>query len=556
LDPASVEAAVLRLRDCGVQSLAISLLWSFVNPAHEKAVEEIARRLAPGLFITKGSDVAPFIGEYERTATAAMNAYLSDVARGYLARLMEKLEEEGFQAPLLVTQGHGGALQGEAAVRNVVGMMESGPASGMVASRFVGSTVKSPNIIATDMGGTTFKVGLITDGRFEHAIDPHYSRYNVQVPKIDIRSIGAGGGTIAYIDKESGALRIGPQSAGAVPGPSCYGFGGEDPTVTDADLVLGYLNPDFFLGGRMRLNRKAAEEAIGRKVARTLGLSVVQAAAGIYKIACSHSADLIRKISIERGYDPGDFVLFAYGGAGPVHAGMYAQQLGVPRILVPFTASVHCAMGAVCSDIVREYGQSDPMRLPADPDRINVNFEKLEARASDDFRSDRIEGDGVEIRRFIDLKFRRQVHVVRVTVPTGTLAEQDLSRLLDEFQSLYEKRYGRGSAYRGAGVEIVSFGVEAVRRLPKPNLQAYPMADHIPGEALAGKRVAYFVDIENPAAPPSVEKATPVYRLPGLLPGNSIPGPAIIETPVTTIVLQPGQRAGVDAYLNVTIEVR
>jgi N-methylhydantoinase A len=324
--------------------------------------------------------------------------------------------------------------------------------------------------------------------------------------------------------------------------------------VTDADVILGYVNPEFFLGGKMALDRAGAERAIDEQIARPLGLSVVEAAAGIYKIACSHSADLIRKVSIERGHDPRDFILFAYGGAGPVHAGMYAQHLGSAQILVPFTASVHCAMGAVCSDVVREYGLSDPMRFPPDPERVNANFARLEQRARDDLRADGFGDDAITLRRYLDLKFRRQVHVVRMPLQDGTLSAEDLERLNDEFEETYERRYGKGSAFRAAGTELTTFSVEGTGRVAKPELRKQEPSAQIPADARAGTRTAYFVDAEDPSAPPRAME-TPLFRLPGLVAGNELTGPAIIETPVTTIVVQPGQRASVDAYLNVLIAV-
>jgi N-methylhydantoinase A len=555
LDLASAEQAIRRLLDRGAQSLAISLLWAFVNPAHEQALADLAAKLAPGLFITTGSELAPYTGEYERTATTAINAYLGDIAGRYIAGLADRLAAEGLAAPLLITQAYGGALRAEVAARNAVGLIESGPASGMIASRFVAETLGYQNVIATDMGGTTFKVGLIADGMLEQAQEPNFGKYNVLVPKIDVRSIGAGGGSIAALDAESGALRVGPQSAGADPGPVCYRRGGTRPTVTDAAVILGYLNPAFFLGGKMPLDREGAERAIEEQIARPLGLSPVEAAAGIYKIACSQSADLIRRVSIERGHDPRDFVIFAFGGAGPVHAATYAYHLGASRIVVPFTASVHCAMGAVCADVVREYGLGDPMRFPPDPDRINANYARLEARARDDLRADGFDDAAIELQRSLDFKFRRQVHVVRMPVSGGALTRGDLERLHDDFENAYERRYGKGSAFRAAGTEVVTFRVEGIGRVPKPQLrQQAPTAD-LPAAAHAGARCAYFVDPDDPAAPPVPCAETPVYRLPGLVAGNRVTGPAIIETPVTTIVLPPRQTATVDAYLNVAIEL-
>ncbi|HZS02503.1 MAG TPA: hydantoinase/oxoprolinase family protein [Chloroflexota bacterium] len=554
LDPASAERAIRHLVEQGAEALGVSLLWSFLNPAHEQAIAALAAELAPGLFVTISSELAPYTGEYERTATVAINAYVGTVAERYLRTLTDTLAAEGATAPLLITQAYGGALSAAAAARNGVGLIESGPASGMVASRFVGRLGHYPNIIATDMGGTTFKAGLIADGAMDLAAEPQFGKYAMMAPKIDVRSVGQGGGSIAYVDEESGGLRVGPQSAGSVPGPVCYGRGGTRPTLADADLVLGYLNPAFFLGGRMPLDRAAAERAIEEQIARPLGLSTVEAAAGIYTIACAESADLIRRISIERGHDPREFVVFAYGGAGPMHAAAYAHHLESPRIVVPFTAPVHCAMGAVCADVVRETGLSDPMRFPVDPARVNANFERLETRARADLCADGFAEESVVIRRYLELKFRRQVHVVRIPVADGSLGDEALEALQDDFERAYERRYGRGSGYRAAGVEIVSFVVEGTGRVPKPRLRTLRRTGRIAPAALVEDRLVHFVDLDNPGAPPRAEPRTPVYRLPGLRAGNELDGPAIVETPTTTILLPPGYKGAVDEYLNFVIE--
>jgi N-methylhydantoinase A len=554
LDRASAERAIRHLVEQGAESLGVSLLWSFLNPAHEQAIAELASEIAPGLFVTISSDLAPYTGEYERTATVAVNAYLGTVVERYLRTLVDALAAEGSAAPLLVTQAYGGALRAETAARNGVGLIESGPASGLVASRFVGELDRYRNIIATDMGGTTFKAGLIADGQMDLAAEPQFGKYAMMAPKIDVRSVGQGGGSIAYVDKESGGLRVGPHSAGSVPGPVCYGRGGTRPTLADADLLLGYLNPAFFLGGRMPLDRDAAERAIEEQIARPLGLSPIEAAAGIYTIACAESADLIRRISIQRGHDPRDFVVFAYGGAGPAHAAAYAHHLESPRIVVPFTAPVHCAMGAVCADVVRETGLSDPMRFPVDAARVNANLERLETRARADLQADGFAEEAIVIRRYLELKFRRQVHVVRIPVPDGPLDAETLEELQDAFELAYERRYGRGAGFRAAGIEIVSFVVEGTGLVPKPRLRTMRRTAKLAADALIEQRLVYFVDLDNPGAPPIAEPRTPVYRLPGLRAGNEVYGPAIVETPSTTIVLPPGHKGAVDEYLSFVIE--
>ena len=319
----------------------------------------------------------------------------------------------------MIMQSYGGVLDIEATCRNAVGTIESGPASGVVGTRFLGEMIGEDNILATDMGGTTFKVGVVREGRIERDYTPVVLRHRVLAPKIWVKSVGAGGGSIAWIEEETGLLKVGPEGAGASPGPVCYGLGGTEPTVSDADLILGYLNQDYFLGGRMRLDREAALQAVKRRIAEPLGMSESEAALGIYRISNAHMSDLIRRATVEKGHDPRAFVLFAFGGAGPVHAGRYAADLGVRQVVIPLTASVHGATGLISSDVVHEYGKSDHLQVPADAGRVNEDFGELIRRAEADLGAAGFGPSGMAVTRSVDMRYRYQVHELNVSAGAG-----------------------------------------------------------------------------------------------------------------------------------------
>ncbi len=550
LDRAQAERAIENLVAQGVDSVAVCLLWSVANDSHERMVAEALRRNHPNLFVSLSSDVAPFVGEYERTATTVFNAYIGPKISAYLRNLSRVLKEKGLPCEPLIMQAYGGVLDIEASAKSAVGTIESGPTSGVVGTRFIGGLIGEPNILATDMGGTTFKVSVIRDGLIERDYNPVILRHRILSTKIWVESIGAGGGSVAWIDGETGLLKVGPQGAGANPGPVCYGLGGTEPTVSDADLILGYLNADYFLGGRMRLDRERALEAIRSRIAQPLGISEVSAASGIYRIATSHMSDLIRKATVERGHDPRKFILFAYGGAAPVHAGRYAAQLGIKKIIIPLTASVHGATGLISSDVVYEYGKSDHLIIPADAGAVNRNFSTLIDHAIADLKGAGFREEEITIRRSVDMRYRYQVHELNVPLPSGTdaLASEEMEKLYTRFDELYEKAYGEGSAYREAGKEIITFRVTGIGELKKPALERTPLERFDPRTALTGSRSVFFE--EYPDFIP-----TPIFDFDRLRPGAELTGPAVIETPVTTVVVNPRSRAMMDEFRNLIILV-
>ena len=550
LDIQQATEAVQELVSRGIESVAVCLLWSIRNDAHERAVADILRREHPAVFLTLSSAVAPFVGEYERTATTVFNAYIGPKISSYLLNLEQVLKLKGLKKPPMVMQAYGGVLGIEASCKNAVGTIESGPVSGIVGTQFLGKMMGEENILATDMGGTTFKVGVVREGRIERDYAPVVLRHSILATKIWVESVGAGGGSIAWIERETGLLKVGPQGAGASPGPVCYGVGGTEPTVSDADLILGYLNEDYFLGGRMRLDKQSALDAVKEKIAEPLGMSETEAARGIYRIANAHMSDLIRRATVEKGHDPRTFVLFAFGGAGPMHASRYAADLGIKQVVIPLTASVHGATGLISSDVAYEYGKSDHLMVPAEADRINANFSDLVEKAVGDLEAAGFEGSSMKITRSVDIRYRYQVHELNVPFATGIepITDEDLEKLYSDFDEAYEKAYGKGSGYQEAGKDILTFRVNAVGVLKKSIIREAKVEKANANSALRAERDVFFEEIGKFAP-------APVYDFEQMTPGMELSGPAIIETPVTTIVVNPKDRAEIDGFRYVRIFV-
>lgn len=548
LDLEEAADSVEKLVSEGVSSIAVSLLWSIANDKHEKALEKLIKARYPDLFVSLSSEVAPFLGEYERTITTVFNAYIGPTLSSYLFHLRDSLGAKGLHNEPLIMQAYGGVLDSDACVRRGVGLVESGPAAGVLGGQYFCDKIGEPNILVTDMGGTTFKVGLVRDGKIEKNYSPVILRHAVLATKIWVESIGAGGGSIGWVDEEKGLMKVGPQGAGAKPGPASYGLGGTEPTVSDADLVLGYLNPDYFLGGRMKLDREAATRAIEEKVAKPLRMSLVEAASGIYKITNAQMADLIRRATVERGHDPRDFVLFVTGGAGPVHCGRYASELGIKEIIVPLTSSVHGGLGLLASDVVFEYGKAERLVFPPDLGLVNAAFAALLEKARQDLEKMGFGGEEIVIIRSLDIRYRYQCHELNAELPPGTaeLGVKDMEILDGAFDDLYEQSYGPGSGYREAGKEIITFRLRAVGKIQSPRIKRYPKGASNPAGAAKGRRSAYFDEAAD-------FLAADVYDLGLMKSGMEIQGPGIIESPVTTIVVGPRDTAMMDEYRNIRL---
>ncbi len=548
LNEAEAEAAIRRLLDRGVEAIAICFLWSFLHPAHEHRLRDMVKRLAPEIFVTCSADLVPKWGEYERTTATAINAYIGPLTSGYLSQLDRRLSALGYRQPLQITQCGGGTISVDKAMEAPLLTLDSGPVSGVTGSLYLGRVMGYANIITTDMGGTSFDVGIIHEGKPAYSFVSNVNQYEYFIPKVDIQAIGSGGGSLVRIDETTRTMRVGPESAGAVPGPVCYGKGGTVATVTDADVVLGYINPENFAGGRIRLDKEKAEQAV-KHIADRLGMSLMDCASGIAKIAEFQMADIIRKMTVGKGFDPRDFVLFAFGGAGPAHAGIFARELGVAKVVIPQreTASTWCAFGAASADILHIHEQVDIMASPFEAGRINRNLERLEETARRQMAKD---GIALERQRFhfsVDMRHKGQINEVEVALEASRVGGEFQEKLREAFYRRYEQLYGRGSSFRGGRLEIVTFRVRAMAETPRPRLVA---AERLTGEIAAAARrpgrPIYWADLQR-------QVETPVYDGTALRPGNTVAGPTVVETPDTTVVVPPGQTLGVDRFGNFEI---
>lgn len=547
VNPGQVEQALHELLAEGAEAIGVSLMWSITNPETEDAVAEVVRRVCPQAFFSASRELAPIVGEYERTSTVALNVRLGPVVRKYLDSLAEGLRAEGFVGVLLVMQAYGGLLPFDKAAQSPVGMIESGPVAGLVGSKSLGELIGTHNIIAADMGGTTFKVGVVRDGLIEYQRESMVLRYHYALPKMDVVSLGLAGGSIISVDPRAGTPQIGPRSAGSYPGPVVYQHGGEDPTVVDVDAILGYLNPDFFFGGRESLGMEPARRVFEAKVAKPLGMDTLEAASAMYKLANSLFHDLLHKTTVQRGLDPRDFSLFSFGGTAGMHVAAYAEELGTPQIVIPYSASVHGAFGLITADIAHEDQVTQPMQLPVDPAELAGIYRRLEERMVAQLAEEGFSGETARLQRAVDMRYRRQVHILTVPVDSdGPLDQQRIDATVERFEALYREKYGQESAYREAGIEMVSFRLRGEGAVRKPQFRHSDIGDSDAAHAIV-KRVEAWVPIADEM------REVDGYDFDLLNPGNAFTGPAVIWTPITTVVVAEGQHAHVDEYKNLVI---
>jgi N-methylhydantoinase A len=552
LDEASLAREVDALLAAGVESIAIVYLHSYRNPAHERASAAHIARVAPHVSVSCSCDVSPEIREFERTSTTVINAYLQPIVERYVRRLSERLGQRGFNGSFQLMLSSGLLTTAEQAQQFPTRLIESGPAGGTMLGAFYSRLTGRRNLIAFDMGGTTAKASLIHDGRatvareFEVGRIERFKRgsgYPVRTPCVDMEEIGTGGGSIASIDR-LGQVQVGPRSAGSVPGPACYGGGGKEPTVTDADLVLGYLDPGYFLGGEMRLDREAAAEAIERRIARPLGVSVEQAAWAIHRVANEEMANAFRIHAMEQGRDPSRYGLLAFGGAGPVHAYGVARILRSPTILSPASAGVASALGFLVAPIAAEGSQSYIARLDRiDWAHLNEILAQLERAGRAFLVQSGVKPDEVTVARSADMQYLGQMHDIAVPIPDGALGPSDEPRLRAAFYDRYKELFQR--VVTRIPVEALTWRVTVSAPAPDLNLRRAPGAG---GKApRKGERAAFFPEYRGFAA-------TPVYDRYALQPGTGLVGPAIVEERESTLVVGPGARLQVDEFGSLVVE--
>lgn len=527
-----IRDAVSYFKEQGVESVAISFVWAVRNSDHEKRAKEIVQEMMPGVFVCTGSEVYPQVREYTRTSTTVVNAYLSPVMRRYVQKIDEYFKSLGSKYPVRYFQSNGGLAIGEAMQGRAVNAINSGPASAPQAGLFVGKPFDIDNVITVDMGGTSFDITLTKDGQTNLNKNIDFLRYRIGVPMIQVETLGAGGGSLCQVDKY-GMLQVGPESAGATPGPVCYGKGGTIPAVTDANLVLGYLNPDAVLGGTINLNREAAVAAVKEHVADPLGISVEKAAYGISTIVNLNMVNGIRRVSIERGYDPRDFALLCAGGAAGMHITALAEEIGSNTVLVPKVSSVFCAFGQIISDVRYNYLASEPMRLDATAnlEALNAKFEDLEQQGRDHLMSDGFEADDISHSRSVEMRYVGQIHECNVEIYPGKICSEKMSAILDDFHKRHEELYTYSEPHNP--VELVNIESTMVGNVSKPNFKTLVSRGTSAEDALIGYRPALF-DAEGHWID------TAVYSGPKLDVGIDILGPAVVEEPTTNIVVRPG----------------
>ena len=535
-----VRAAAEVLRGAGVEAVAVSYLWSFLNPAHELRTREILQNALDGVYISLSSEVLPQIRVYERHSTTALNSYTGPPLARYLQNLETRLGENGFTGVLNIMQSNGGCMSPKVTSRFAVNTLLSGPAGGPGAGIHYGRTHDYRNIISVDMGGTSFDVALVQNERAVVTSENEVGGFHVAVPMLDIHTVGAGGGSIAGVD-DGGMLHVGPASAGADPGPACYGHGGAEPTVTDADLVLGYLDENYFHGGAMKLDRDAAVNAIESSIANPLGLSVTDAAYGIYRVANSIMSNAVTVVTVQRGLDPREFAMIVAGGAGPIHAVPIARELGIDTLLVPRESSVFCAAGMLLSDLKHTYIRTCAMvGSLVDFEVINGAIRAMREMALTTFREEQVRDTDVTLDFSADLRYVGQFNEVEVPgFDTGVADTSAWEKLVGRFHRLHDDRFGYSMPH--AEVELINLRLSATGATKKPQTQKHKLGSPTADHARKGERPAWF---DNRMT------TVPVYDGLALRPGNQLPGPAIIEQPTTTIVLPGDTQLGCDEWGN------
>jgi N-methylhydantoinase A len=548
LDEASASTVISALRDAAVESVAVCLLHSYANPAHEERLGQLLRHQFPEAYMSLSHEILREFREYERTSTTALNSYVGPIVSRYLVSLETLLGESGFCGTFRVMQSNGGVMSAETAKKMPVTMMESGPVAGVIAAAHLGELINCRQIISFDMGGTTAKASLIKDFHPEvtssYYVGGYVSGHPMMLPVVDIVEVGNGGGSIAWIDA-AGGLKVGPLSAGAAPGPACYGQGGGEPTVTDANLILGRIDPAYFLGSGIRLQRERAAEAIMEKIAQPLGLSLEEAALGILTIANFNMSLAVRAVSVEKGYDPRDCVLVPSGGGGALHATAIARELSVPRVIVPPMPAHFSAFGMLVADLKHDYVQTFVRELTETSGVELANaFAALEKSAIETLTEEGAGANQIILRRFLDMRYRGQEYTLPVPLMEDLRAITDFGAIRNRFDELHQEHYGHSAPKEP--VVMVNLRLSALGRMEDrlPLVSSYRETDK--GER--GKREVVFDSAQESVT-------SPIFLRAGLKPDDRLGGPAIIEEIGATILLYPGDQMQVNEFGHLVIDV-
>jgi N-methylhydantoinase A len=549
LDDREIEALGDHLAGLGMEAIAILFLHCYRKPDHEQRAKAILQKRHPNIFVSASHELSQEYREFERCSTVVANAYIGPIVDRYVGGIDEHIRKSGFKGSFLIVQSTGGLYDAAQARQYCIRMLESGPAAGVIGTRTLCQTLGLKNAIAFDMGGTTAKAGVIHDGEplttGSALLGGYEKALPIQIAMMDIFEVGTGGGSLAKV--EDGMLRVGPQSAGAAPGPACYGLGGAEPTVTDANLALGRLGADRFLGGEMKLDTAAAKKALTKHIGEPLGMDATAAADGILRIAVTAMSYAVKGVTTERGLDVGDYVLVAYGGAGPLHAVEVARELGMRRVIVPMAPGVFSAYGMLFSDLRYDFVRTWFTRLDdASFDEIEAVYQELEDDGRRSIGATSVRPEQIAIKRAVDMRYVGQEHAVTVDLPMEVFEKKDRKAIKDHFDAQHEQRYGTNAPAERA--EIVSLRTAVTGVMRKPPQEKIAAGGPEPAKAaFTGKRPVYyegegFVD-------------TPTYARAALVAGNKIAGPALIEEHASTTVLAPGDQATVNAYGHIEIAV-
>ena len=544
LDEAQVRRIAGTVKRMGITGVAVCLLHSYANPSHEKRIKELFAEEYPEAVISTSHEILPEFREYERMSTTVINTYVMPIIDRYLQDLLQRMREEGLRADLNVMQSNGGVMTSRSAGEKSVHTILSGPAGGVMGSLAIGNQIGMENLITVDMGGTSFDICLIHGGKIHFTKESEIGGHPIKIPMIDIHTIGAGGGSIAWIDP-GGSLHVGPQSAGADPGPVCYDHGGQEPTVTDANLALGRLDPAYYLGGEMGLDLRASKQAILDKIARPLKLSLEDAAEGIIKVINASMVRGIRKVSVEKGYDAREFSVISFGGGGPLHSLALAEELRIPTVVVPPSPGVNSALGLLIADFRYDYSQAFVKRLSdLAPEALHAVFKGLEAKAVAQMLAEGISRTDIAILRSIEMRYAGQGYELEIPAPGGAVTRKELERLNEAFHATHRQLYGYASPRETT--ECVYVRIAAIGRIPKPRFKKERVGNHQVARAVKGKRRVF---LEGRYI------VLPIYDRALLQPGDAIKGPAIIEQMDSTTLLSYRHRAQVDPYLNLIVSV-
>ena len=548
IDEDEVRSAVRKLKTDGVEAIAVCFLFSFLNSSHEQVVKKIIQEEFPEAYISLSSEVLPQFREYERFTTTALNAFIGPKVTNYLAQLADSLKASGFRGEFLLMQSAGGVASVGAAVKKPVSLLMSGPAAGALGGIWCAKLAGHNDVIVLDVGGTSADISVLHERqiRMKHLLDTKIGDYSAMVPMLDVNTIGAGGGSIAYVDA-GGFFRVGPKSAGADPGPACYGQGGTKPTVTDAHLVLGRLNPDYFVGGQLKLKRDLSIRAIEEHLCKNLNMTVEQAALGVLKIVNNNMVQAVQKESVRRGFDIRKFSLLACGGAGPLHGCDLAEQLRMKSIINPPNPGILAALGLMTTDLKYDFSRTE-LQLASAPNiqKLGGDFAELESEAQDRLIEDRVPESRRAVERAADCRYKGQGYELRVFVPNGDVTEKTITIIANNFHEAHAKEFGR--AFLDNDVEIVNIRVLGIGRIPELKWPKVADGGKDPAEAFKyEKKVVFEVD-GSPAHLP-----TKVYERSRLKNGNVLVGPALVEQMDSTIVITPGSEATIDTFGNIVI---